>query len=80
MAQVRSAETKQYGDLEKPLEDVRNEATIITMAMPPYAFEKDGVVKFSADDWATLLYAIGHLKELIDKLHQQYHGVEDAAA
>ncbi len=69
-----------YGDLEKPLEDVRNEATIIGMAMPPYAFEKDGVVKFTDDDWATLLYAIGHLKELIDKLHQQYHGVEDAAA
>jgi hypothetical protein len=62
-----------YADLEKPLEDVRNEATIVSMVMQPYAFKEDGVVKFTDDTWGTLLYAIGHLNELIDKLYQQYH-------
>ena len=38
------------------------------------------MVQFTDDTWATLLYGIGHLKELIDKLHQQYHDDEDAAA
>jgi hypothetical protein len=69
-----------YGDLEKPLEDVRNQATIVGMVMQPYACEEDGVVKLSGDTWATLLYANWHLKELIDKLHQQYHDDEGAAA
>jgi hypothetical protein len=73
-------ERDQYADLEKPLEDVRNEATIISMVMQPYAYGEDGVVKFSDDTWATLLYAIGHLKELIDKLHEQYHDDEEADA
>ena len=48
--------------------------------MQPYALEEDGVVKFNGDTWATLLYAIGHLRELIDKLHEQYHDDETAAA
>ena len=38
-----------YGDLEKPLEDVRNEAMIISMVMQPYAYGKDGVVQFTDD-------------------------------
>jgi hypothetical protein len=71
-------ERDQYADLEKPLEDVRNEAAIVSMVMQPYAYGKDGVVKFSDDTWATLLYGIGHLKELIDKLHQQYHRDDEA--
>lgn len=43
----------------------------------PYG--KDGVVQFTDDTWATLLYGIFHLKELIDKLHQQYHREQDEA-
>jgi hypothetical protein len=69
-----------YADLEKPLEDVRNEATIVSMVMQPYAFKEDGVVKFTDDTWGTLLYAIGHLNELIDKLYQQYHRDGEADA
>ncbi len=65
-------EEDRYADLEKPIEDICNMAAIVSMAMQPYAFEEDGVVKFNDDTWATLLYATGHLKELIDKLHQQY--------
>jgi hypothetical protein len=68
-----------YADLEKPLEDVRNEGAIVGMVMQPYAYEKDGVVKFTDDTWATLLYAIGHLNELIEKLYQQYHRDGDGA-
>ena len=68
-----------YADLEKPLEDVRNEATIISMVMQPYAYGKDRVVQFSDDTWATLLYGIGRLRELIEKLHQQYHRDGEAA-
>ena len=48
-------ERDQYANLEKPIEDVRNMATIVGMAMQPYAFEEDGVVKFSGDTWGTLL-------------------------
>ena len=79
---MQTEEEDRYGDLEKPIEDVRNVATIVGMAMQPYALEEDGVVKFNDDTWATLLYAIGHLKELIDKLYQQYHrdGEADASS
>jgi hypothetical protein len=77
---MMQTEEERYGDLEKPIEDVRNEATIVGMVMQPYAIEEDGVVKLSGDTWATLLYAIGHLKELIDKLHQQYHRDGEADA
>ena len=73
-------EEDRYGDLERPIEDVRNMAAIVGMAMQPYALEEDGVVKFNGDTWARLLYAIGHLRELIDKLHEQYHDDEAAAA
>ena len=73
-------EEDRYGYLERPIEDVRNMAAIVGMAMQPYALEEDGVVKFNDDTWATLLYAIGHLRELIDKLHEQYHNDEAAAA
>ena len=75
---VKDLARDRLADLEKPLEDVRNEATIISMVMQPYAYGKDGVVQFSDDTWATLLYGVGHLRELIEKLHQQYHQGEEA--
>jgi hypothetical protein len=46
---MQTEEEDRYGDLEKPIEDVRNVATIVGMAMQPYALEEDGVVKFNDD-------------------------------
>jgi hypothetical protein len=61
-----------YGDLEKPIEDVRAMAQVVAQLM---AHVESGQVA-----WGPCLFASYHLAELANTLHARYHDDEDAAA
>jgi hypothetical protein len=71
-------ERDQYADLEKPLEDVRNMAAIVTQVMQHEGGIEAGDVTITAQSWDTLLFAHYHLQELVNRLCTQYHGDEAA--
>jgi hypothetical protein len=61
-----------YGDLEKPIEDVREMAKVVAQLA---AHVESGKVA-----WGPCLFAIYHVAELANTLHAQYHRDEAAAA
>jgi hypothetical protein len=71
---------RRYADLEKPLEDVRNMADIVTQVMQHEGGLEAGDVTIGAQSWDTLLFAIYHLQELVDRLCTQYHRDGEADA
>jgi hypothetical protein len=66
-------EEDRYGDLEKPLEDVREMAQVVAQLA---ANVESGKVA-----WGPCLFAIYHVAELANTLHAQYHcdGEADAS-
>jgi len=73
-------ERDQYADLEKPIEDVRNMAAIVTQVMQQEAGLEAGDVTISAQSWETFSFAVYHLQELANNLHKQYHRDGEAMA
>jgi hypothetical protein len=72
-------EEDRYGDLEKPLEDVRSMAAIVTQITQHEGGIEAGDVTVGAQQWDTLLFAHYHLEELVNRLCTQYHGDGEAA-
>ena len=62
-----------YGDLEKSIADVSSMAEIVVQTMREHARLEAGDVTISAKSWETFWFAVFHLKEMIDDLHEQYH-------
>jgi hypothetical protein len=60
-----------YGDLEKPIEDVRGMAQAVAALMEH--------VESGKVAWAPVLFAVYHLAELARELHAQYHDDGDEA-
>jgi hypothetical protein len=61
-----------YGDLEKPITDVRNMAAIVAQVMEDHGGLEAGDVTISAGSWEKFSFAVYHLQELVDGLHTQY--------
>jgi hypothetical protein len=60
-----------YGNLEKPIEDVRGMAQAVAALMEH--------VEAGKVAWGPCLFAVYHLAELANTLHAQYHDEEAAA-
>ena len=65
---MQTEEDRRYGDLEKPLEDVREMVQVLAQLA---AHVESGKVA-----WGPCLFAIYHVAELANTLHAQYHGDE----
>jgi hypothetical protein len=74
MSHAPKAAIDQNADLEKPLEDVRCMADIVTQMTQHEGDIEAGDVTITAQSWDTLLFAHYHLQELINRLCTQYHG------
>ena len=64
--------TDTYGDLEKPIEDVREMAQVVAALA---AHVESGKVA-----WGRCLFAVYYLAELANTLHARYHCDEAAAS
>jgi hypothetical protein len=62
-----------YGDLEKPITGVRNMAAVVVHVMEEHGGLDAGDVIIRERSWETFSFAVYHLKELIDGLHEQCH-------
>ena len=60
-------------DGEKPIADVSSMAEIVVQTMREHARLESGDVTISATSWETFWFAVFHLKEMIDDLHERYH-------
>jgi hypothetical protein len=69
-----------YGDLEKPITDVRNMAAIVAQVMEDHGGLEAGDVTISARSWETFSFAVYHLQELANGLHAQYFRDREANA
>ena len=72
-------EKDRLADLEKPIEDVRSMAAIVTQVTQHEGGIEAGDVTITAQSWDTLLFAHYHLQELVDRLCTQYHQDGEAA-
>lgn len=61
-----------YGDLEKPITDVRNMAAIVAQTMEQHGGLAAGDVTIDERSWETFSFSVYHLQELIDGLFSQY--------
>ena len=66
-------EENRYGDLGKPIEDVREMAQVLAQGQAAPCGIRQGRLGPS-------LFAVYHLAELANTLHTQYDGVEVTAA
>ncbi len=70
-----------HGDhLEKPIHDVRSMAAIVAQVMEEHGGIEARTVTISARSWETFSFAVYHLQELINGLHEQYHRDGEANA
>jgi hypothetical protein len=61
-----------YGDLEKPITDVRNMAAIVVQAMEQHGGLHAGDILINQRSWETFSFSVYHLQELVDGLFTQY--------
>jgi hypothetical protein len=71
-------EQDRYADLEKPIEDIRYMAAIVTRVMEGGL--EAGDVTIAAQSWETFSFAVYHLQELVNRLGTQYHRDGEADA
>ena len=72
-------EEDRYADLEKPIEDVRNMATIVASMTDEAGGIAAAEVTINRRSWEVLSFAVHHLHELIGGLHRQYFADEAKA-
>jgi hypothetical protein len=72
MSKANRKKVDPYGDLEKPVEDVRNMSMIVSSMMDDAGGVQAGTVTIDRRVWETLSFAVHHLDELVGGLHGQY--------
>jgi hypothetical protein len=77
---MQTEEDRRYADLEKPIEDIRNMAAIVTQVMETEGGLEAGDVTIRAQSWETFSFAVYHLQELVNRLGTQYHRDGEADA